>query len=305
MATNSSSKTSFAKPAASAEDLLEKLVNVHGLTFPANERQTALNYLRHVGAYRLKGYWFQKADPISKRFPAGFTFKSIQDRYEFDKELRALTAAAIETVEVSVRCAIANYLSSKHTPHWFLDPKIFKPIKEWGIGNLIRKIEEEVFRSSEKVFIAHYFSNHDDPYLPPSWAVSECVTFGFWSRTYQILRDNNDQKAIAMKFKVAEPDVFRSWIHTTTVIRNLVAHHGRLLGVKLGVSPSNYKSAKIKFSDNKSFFAAATVINYLLMQTGLPQQWKGDLLNLFAKYSASISPSEIGFPNNWDQLPGW
>lgn len=296
-------KTTFSKPAQTPEQLLSKL-RAHGLVVPADDESKALAYLRYVGAYRLKGYWFHLLNPATKTFPEGWTFQELADRCELDRELRAATIEAIDRLEVAIRSVMANYLSLKHSPHWFLNPGVFKPTRSWGFGQLVRKIEDEVRRADGKRFVAHYFERHDQPYLPPSWSISECVSFGFWSRTYAVLNDPNDKKAICKRFGVDQADVFQSWIHTLTVVRNIAAHHGQFLRVKLGVSPANYKAAGITFGDQKSFFAAATVIHYMLMQTSLPQRWKNDLQGIFARYP-SVDPEELGFPANWDTSTGW
>lgn len=294
--------TTFSKKALSTADLLAKL---QGQGLIVNDTQKALNYLQYVGAYRLKGYWHHLADKKTKQFPPGLSFDHIAERCEFDRELRSATIEAIDRLEVAIRSTIANYLSLSHGPHWYLETKIFKPTNEWGMGQLLQKIESEVKREkSKKHFVSHYFLNHDDPYLPPSWAVCECVSFGLWSRTYEILRDPNDKKAISMKFAIDQPDVFKSWTHAITVIRNVVAHHGQLLKGKLGVSPCSYKSKGVIFSNNQHFFAIATVIQYLLTQTNLPHRWKDDLRAIFAKYP-NVPIAEIGFSANWESSPGW
>ncbi len=296
-------KLPYHKRALKPEQLLQKLRD-NGLIVAPGKEKLALAYLRSIGAYRLKGYWHHLASPATKRFQGGVTFDAIVARCEFDRELRAATFTAIERLEVAIRAAIANLLSLRHSAHWFLQPSIFKPTRDWGLGQLIRKVEEEVRRSEGKRFIDHYFSRHDEPYLPPSWAISECVTFGLWSRTYSILRDSDDKKIICKRFAVDEPEVFKSWIHSLSVVRNLVAHHGQVLRVKLGVAPANYKKAGIRFGDPKSFFAIATVIQYLLRQTSLPNTWATDLETIFAKYP-TVLPIELGFPAFWKSAPGW
>lgn len=296
-------KTTFAKNAATTESLLEKL-ETRGLVVSPQDRASALTYLQCVGGYRLKGYWFHLVDPRTKQFPPGFQFAQIAERYEFDRELRVASIDAIDRLEVAIRATIANHLSLKYSPHWFLKTDIFKPTREWGVGQLIRKIEEEVRRSEGKQFVGHYFNKYDSPYLPPSWAVSECVTFGLWSRTFAILRDANDKKAIAKCFGVETTEVFQSWIHMLTVVRNIVAHHGQLLRVKLGVAPANYKKAGIKFSDSKSFYAAATVVQFLLNNTNLPHRWQSDLKEIFQRYP-HVNISDIGFPNGWETGTDW
>lgn len=299
--TTSPAHLPFVKPARTPEDLLQKLKH-NGLVVPDDAQ--ALAYLRGVGAYRLKGYWHHVIDPTTKQFPTGYGFENIRQRCELDREVRAATIEAIDRLEVAVRSVMANHLSLAHSPHWFLDHRIFKPTGNWGIGALIRKVEDEVGRAKGKPFIKHYFDRHDDPYLPPSWAISECVSFAMWSRTYAILRDPNDKRTVAKRFGVDQPEVFQSWIHALTVLRNLAAHHGQLLNVQLGVAPSNYKKASITFAQPKSFFATATVVQYLLRQTALPQRWKSALEGVFTAYPL-VSPSELGFPPNWQTASGW
>ncbi|MFJ1300044.1 Abi family protein [Pseudomonadota bacterium AL_CKDN230030165-1A_HGKHYDSX7] len=290
----------FRKPALPAQALLIKLKR-QGLSV-ADDAQ-ALTYLEGVGGYRLKGYWHHAIDASTKRFKPGFDFEHIRQNCELDREVRAATIQAIERLEVAIRAVMANHLSLRHSPHWYLDHRIFKPTRDWGIGQLIRKVESETLRSHSS-FIKHYFTHHDDPYLPPSWAISECVSFGMWSQTYAILRDVNDKKAIAMRFGVSVPDVFESWIHTLAVVRNTSAHHGQLLRVQLRVNPAQYKRAGIVFAQPKSFFAAATVIQYLLQQTQLPHHWKSSLGEIFHRYPR-VPPSDLGFLPGWQASPGW
>lgn len=296
-------KVAFSKKASTPEQLLAKL-EAQGLMVSAADRPQALVYLRCVGGYRLKGYWFHVVDPATKRFPPAYTFDQIVQRCEFDRHLRAATIAAIDRLEVAIRTVMANYLSQAHSPHWFLDARIFKPTASWGMGRFIKKIEDEVGRAQGKRFVGHYLNHYDDPYLPPSWVITECVTFGLWSHAFGILRNPADKKAISKKFGVDQTEVFSSWIHVLTVVRNIAAHHGQLLRVRLGVAPANYKAQQIRFADPKSFFAAATVIQYLLRQTGLPHQWKTDLEAIFSAHP-SVPIAELGFPALWSTSPGW
>jgi hypothetical protein len=65
------------------------------------------------------------------------------------------------------------------------------------------------------------------------------------------------------------------------------------LKVKLGVVPATYKVKSIKFGNQKSFFSAATVIQYLLSQTGLPQAWIEDIDAIFNKYPL-VDKADVG-----------
>jgi Abortive infection bacteriophage resistance protein len=285
-------KTPFNKQALTPEKLLAKY-QAQGLIVDANQIDLALNYFRYVGAYRLKGYLHHFIDSTTKQLPADFTLAHLIQQYECDRELRALTIDAVDRIEVAVRSVMANYLSLKYSPHWFLSSDIFSSSAHWTFGQLIRKIETDVQQAKDKHFIEHYFKHYDSPHLPPSWAISECVSFGFWSKTYEILHYPQDKKAISMKFNIDQPEVFRSWIHTLTVVRNLAAHHSQLLRIKLRIKPVNYKSHAIRFSPSDSFGAASTVIQFLLNQVQSHNTWQNDLQALKQKYPL-VNPSDYG-----------
>lgn len=297
----------YSKPAQTPEQLLDKMKR-QGLVVAPEDEATALRYLRYVGHYRLKGYWHHLVDPEKKCFPAGLTFEQIARRYELDRELRVLVMAALERLETAIRSVMANHLSLTHGPHWFLKPEIFKSTPRMDHHRLLQKIEEEVGRAKND-FVEHYRATYDDPYLPPSWAVSECVSFGFWSNTYQILLDRKDRKRICEQFKVDEESVFQSWIHALSVLRNIAAHHGRFLRTAFSVAPVDYRKQKITFDDarreHKTFFASATVIHYLLRAFDRHDEWKQDLKKLFSKYPEIDLKRELGFSGDWETRPGW
>lgn len=292
----------FSKTAKSPAALLQKLVDQNLIV---TDQGLAERYITFVGHYRLKGYWFHLTDPATKQFKPGTTFESIQQRYEFDREIRAIILEAIERLEVAIRSSLCNFLSLKHSPHWYLDAGIFKPSGKFGLGQMLSKIESEVDRSSSKLFIRAYYKEYDDPYLPPSWAMSECVSLGMWSRTYKMLRDPLDKKAISSKFGIAQVEVFESWLHTLTVLRNMAAHHDRFLGQKLGVGPTNLKNKNIKFQDNKSVYAALTVVHFLLNAIRFNTAFNQRFIELEKRYGMGLM-QELGFPNNWQtDTSGW
>lgn len=290
----------FKKPAESADQLLDRLI-ARGLL--VSDRSAALAYLRYVGGYRLKGFWFQLTDPVSKQFRASTAFEDIVQRYEFDRQLRNLTFDEIGRIEIAIRCAISDRLSHQYGPHWFIKPEIFVQRADFGFGSMVKIIEDSVMRSKAP-FIVHYRQRYDDPCLPPSWGVTECVSFGFWSRTYKILRDHNERKSISMKFDVEEPVVFESWLHSLSYLRNMICHHARLLGAKFVIAPSRYAKRNIRFSDPQSFHAHATIMNFLMKRTGMPSDWKADLHALFSRFP-TVNPRDIGFIQGWQTKGGW
>lgn len=288
-------KTPFTKKALSSQDLLRKLKD-QGLG--VQDESLALKYMDYVGHYRLKGYWYQLQDPETKIFTQGITFEEIVSRYELDREVRAIIFESVERLEVAVRTVICNYLSLKYSPHWYLESSIFVIKGKVGIQNLLSKIEEEVRRSNNKEFISSYYAKYDYPQLPPSWAMSECVSLGVWSRIFSILRVPTDKKSIASKFGIHSVEVFTNWLHTLSVLRNMAAHHDRFLDNKLGVGPKNYTLGKIHFSDNKSPYAALTMIHVLLESVWRNGGLKKSMVNLEDTYG-SVLFNRMGFPGDW------
>ncbi|WP_353862056.1 Abi family protein [Azospirillum formosense] len=292
----------FAKQSQNPTYILAKLKarNLH-----VASDQVALAYLQHVGGFRLKGYYHHLTDPATKMFARGTTFDNIVQRYEFDCELRALTFRAITRLEISLRSIMANQLSMRYGPHWFFDRTKFSSDNNWNIDKTVIKIEDAVIDAFKQPYIQHYYTRTNSPPLPPSWAVSECMTFGAWSLIYKYIKDQSVKKVISMRFNIDRPDVFGSWLHTTSFLRNVVAHHDRLLNKYISVSPLDYKKMNITFAGNsQTMFACATVMNILLKASGLPQTWKTDLAELFTKYPM-INIAEIGFPVDWQSQPGW
>lgn len=295
-------KPPFAKAALTPQALLAKL-KAQGLI--VNDDSTALKYIAYVGHFRLKGYWYQLQDSATKNFLPNITFEHIRERYECDREIRAIIMESAERLEVAVRSVICNLLSLKHSPHWYLKMEIFAPKGRVGIGQVLSKIEGEVERASSRLYIKAYYDSYDDPYLPPSWAMSECVTLGTWSKIFAMLRDPIDRKVISSKFGITQVEVFESWLHALTVLRNMAAHHDRFIDVKIGVSPTNLKLKGIKFTDNKTVYASLTVIHVLLSSIGFNGSFKERLISMEERYGAAHFQG-MGFPEHWKtEVKGW
>jgi abortive infection bacteriophage resistance protein len=298
-----SEKKTFTKPAISPKQHVQRWRD-RGLPLNDDEARAALQLLTFVSAYRLKGYWLPLVDPATERFRSWVRLEHIVRRYQLDQDAKRILSNAMGPLEVAVRTVISDTLSARHSPHWFLKAEVLRPTQDHSLGMILRKIEEEVERARERPFVAHYRKQYNEPYLPPSWAISECVSFGLWSRIYKVLRAPEDRMAICKVFKIDQPEVFESWLHACTVARNIAAHNDRFFGVKLSVAPSNYKRIGLKFTDQKSYFAIATVMHILLQPTGQAVTWRQAVETLDQSYSAEELRG-LGFPQDWRRHPGW
>ena len=85
----------------------------------------------------------------------------------------------------------------------------------------------------------------------------------------------------------------------------MAAHHDRFLHNKLRVSPVNHTAKNIKFTDNRSVYAALTVIHLLLDAIGFNATFKQRIINLEVIYGMEML-QELGFPKNWPSgAVGW
>ena len=102
----------FNKPSTSISEQIS-ILRERGLTI--DDLSQAEHRLKHIGYYRLAGYWrhFQ-TDTIKHIFSEGFTFEAVLELYYFDRELRFLLLQAIESIEVSFRSTLSRIYGNIH-----------------------------------------------------------------------------------------------------------------------------------------------------------------------------------------------
>lgn len=300
----------YSKPPTTIQEQVALLQN-RGLLISDEERLK--RYLRSIGYFRLSGYAiaFQKKDPSdSHQFRTGTNFDHVLSAYVFDRKLRLLVLDALERIEVAFRVAVSHELSVRHGSHWFMDSNIFSArfCHTEFITRVKREIHYDDARSGiERVtkcleYILHYYSNYEDPDLPPSWMVFETLSFGTVSNIFNNLKPDK-QKIIAKNFNMHH-EVLASWIHSISHLRNLVAHHSRLWNRIFTIKPKIAKRYSTELADNSRFYAQAVILQILLSSTAHRSQWAKRLFQLLEEYRNTQS-KELGFPNNWNHQEFW
>ncbi len=114
----------YGKPALTHDELVDRWVQ-RGLEIP--DRARALRYARHLGYFRLSPYTIPfQLNGSTHQFRRGVTFDDVLDLYVFDRELRLLVMDALERVEVAVRSALTDHMSTAGGgPYWWIDPVTF------------------------------------------------------------------------------------------------------------------------------------------------------------------------------------
>lgn len=271
--------------------------------------EEAPHFLANISYYRLQGYWWEMQDDnVDHHFRDGSVFENVIDLYNFDRRFRLIIFNAIERIEIALRTKLIYHLSLAYGPHWYMTPSIFQDPKKHT--SFLAKINMDMSNSSEE-FIVKHFENHPDE-LPESWKSLEVLTLGTLSKLYSNLKHQLPEKSkIASEFGLNNQKYLVSWLLSITVIRNIIAHHGRLWNRViinkydwpqtskkpiLGYIPDNYQRRKI--------FPILSGILYLNDYISPGNHLRQELNDLFAQFPA-IPLQRMGFPENWQEQPIW
>ena len=245
----------YDKPPMTIESLVTRLGD-RGMEIPSRDRAT--RYLRHIGYYRLSPYTipFQQGRP-DHQFHPGTSFDDVLDLYVFDRKLRLLVLDALERVEVAVRAALTDHMSTTYgDSHWYTNPTHFTKLRSHSnLLGIVQTTSEKRLSGAPETgdgrfvhpsALKHYLTTYGTPAMPPSWVMVENLTIGQLSSMFRNLRRRSDRNNIAKSIGLTSP-VLESWMSTYTRVRNISAHHGRLWNVGLGVYPVIPTSSSISW----------------------------------------------------------
>lgn len=108
------------------------------------------------------------------------------------------------------------------------------------------------------------------------------------------------------------PDtVLTSWLQSLTDLRNACAHHARLWGMKLTVSPPAKPAGRnlVRYAPEmtrpETFYARATMMKALLDPLGHGGEWR-DTLRATLTGCEHVDPAtHLGFTPDWHSTPAW
>ncbi|MCX6165399.1 MAG: Abi family protein [Ignavibacteriae bacterium] len=295
----------YKKPVLTFEEQIDLLTS-RGLTI--TDKGFALTTLKNISYYRLSAYMlpFQDKSQIGNHiYKSNTDFKDILNLYNFDSDLRVLLFTAIEKIEIAVRTKIIYHLSHIYEPHWYLNEKLFS--KSDFHKQLMGEIKN-IFENSKETFICHYRKKYNNPYLPPSWMVLEVLSFGQLSKIYFYLNKKNDKRIISNDFRI-HADIFGSWLHCISYIRNLCAHHSRLWNKYLAIKPIFPKKTIDLWINSaipypNKIYGSIVIIKYLLNTINPHNDFSEKLKFLLTGYN-HIDLFALGFPKEWFNDDFW
>ena len=265
----------------------------------------AASILSHVNFYRMRGYWEPFIDgtiPGNRhRFQAGTTFDDVVERYNFDRQLRALLLDAFNHIEVSVRTRWTYHLaysqgggSSAH-----LNPSLFSKAYHDNLLSLHNSYRRHGQRTHRYDFVNC-----------PIWAIVEAMSFRQLS---EWLRDTIAQvrQQVARTYGLDERILLPLLRHLVP-IRNICAHHERLWDrdfiTKLTVPRrlGSYSQPGTFFNpvDTGKIYNALVMIAHLTQVITGNSDWAQNLVALMNRYG-NVPQNQMGFVSGWRNFGIW
>lgn len=295
--------------AKSPKTISEQITLLKGRNMAFRDETSAPHFLANISYYRLKGYWWEmQDDKVSHHFRDGSCFEDVIDLYNFDRHFRLIVFNAIERIEIALRTKMIYHLSLTYGADWYLDPSLF-PNKRY-FSDFQYKIHGELSDSSEE-FIRKHYENHPNE-NPESWKALEVLTLGALSKLYRnIAHQLPEKNVIAREFGLYNQKYLSSWLMSTTLIRNIIAHHGRLWNRviinKYDWPPSTPEPLLNYVPDNfqrRKVFPILSAILYLSDRISPGHHIGSELLTLFRSYP-QLELYRMGFPKDWENQPIW
>lgn len=252
--------------------------------------------------YRFSEYassFYQNPKSENPIFRPNTSYEEIWRLDLFDRKLRLLTLDVIERIEVSARSILSDCMSLdddsmsqgslSYGPHWFMNEEFYHDKKY--CPTFCSEIEKETGKNNpdQRIpSISRYYSQYDEPALPPSWMVMEALSMG--KRTLALSKlTGTAPKKVASQYGLP-PVLLISWLGSLAWTRNVVAHQGRLWNRYIKRPPRVPKPVGLycpDFSHNAStYYATVCVCFCLLKRIVTKSTWADQLQNLFVEFSS-------------------
>lgn len=285
-------KTPYTGKPTTPEEQIE-LLKATGIQIKDDEYcKSCLNY---VGYYRLFAYVKPLISSTENKI---IPFDHVWDLYIFDRKLRLLVIDAIERIEVAFRVSISEVMSGKHGAFWYTQRVHFKR-PEWH-GEFMAKVSE-LIRQFKHPLIKHFYRTYTNSKFPPSWLITECLTFGTWSKVFDNLKLRSDRIAIANRLDMKLMELL-SWIKCLTELRNICAHHQRLWNHFFRHIPKN---APAQHCQQHHFYQQLYIVVVMLEKIAPKSDWKKRMYFLLEEYKHLPIHGKMGFSANWSSDPIW
>ncbi len=259
------------------------------------DEKFARETLKYINYYRLSNY-FEPFEVTRHRYEEGTSFGKIMAIYEMDRKLRSVLIAALEEIEIALRAAVSNFHALKYGAQGYLNPNTFD--RSHNHQSFTSRINHLIDCNDEREFVKHYNSKYGGRF--PLWVVMELFSFGTLAFFYKDMHAQ-DKKKLANEYYHCSPTEMDNWIFCLNELRNYCAHYNRLYGNTFPVIPKTPNSMEMELQPD--------VFGYIIVMKQLyhnPSNWNERVVKpitrMINKNSDIIRLSDLGFPNDWEQL---
>ena len=263
--------------------------------------EAAIEVLRRVSYYRFSGYLiaYRKDDGT---YMDGLSFEKAAAIYAFDQDLRGLVSKAVSEIEISTKSIIAYYHSHRYGELGYLDEVNFN--EQHDHECFIEQFEAVTRNNKNTLYVRHHINKYDGKF--PIWIATELFTMGMISIFFADLK-KDAKKAIAREYNT-DYTYLESWLHCSSVLRNICAHHGRLYNNRFHQNPKLPREyAKYANMNIRSLFKQLYMLK--MLYSNWCNDWNNAILlplsALIEKYVTSLDIADMGFPQNWDEALAW
>ena len=293
----------YPKEFLSVSQLIQKLKDA-GMIIDSQD--DAAKALTTIGYYRLKGYSFQLIDPVTQNYVQDTKLSDVLKLYHFDSELSHLIFGFLSQIEIALRARLVNAFQMKQDALILNDSSAFSYKERYWKNQ--GSVASEISRSND-VFIKHNFDNHDGAI--PIWASVEVMSFGTLSKIIKNLKTGNQSVFSKLvydyRFKnvhgnMVNPtkDMFTSWIHAVSIMRNVCAHNGRIYNRSISTRPELIDLDRINPQPRYyGLYQVFLSMKYLRPSDEAWEKFMDEFKSLLQEYLGIYEVSRMSFPSDW------
>lgn len=274
----------------------EQVENLKELGLIIDDEEYARRILNDISYFRIIKAYSLGLKEKNSNYHDNIGFKQIVELYLFNANFRQITFAEIETIEVNVRCRVANYFAENYGILGYLDASNFISKEYYEI--FLNDIDEEIGRNAKAPFVKNFRENYKGGMLP-IYALVEIFSFGTLSKFYKNMK-NVDKKEIAKTFGIGYT-YLESWLESIAYVRNICAHYGRLYNAKLTKTPRLYDEYRDIGIRNNRMFGVLLCMKHILKNNSHWNIYVDQIEMLIDKYE-NVNIRTMGFPQNWKEL---
>jgi abortive infection bacteriophage resistance protein len=255
------------------------------------DEQFCLEKLQSINYYRLSAYFLPFKNP-DNTYRTGTTFNQVYNIYEFDRSLRSILLAALEEIEIFLRCNFAYFHAHKYGSLGYLDSANFS--SRHNSDRFKEILDREIENNKNVLFVKHHIEEYGGQF--PAWVITELFTFGMLSYFYADLI-SRDQKYLSKYLYHNIPKNIISYLRCCTDLRNICAHYGRLY---YRIFPAIPADITVKESAKRRLWGQMQAVKILFPNK---DNWNTKIVpklqKLFSSFENDIQLWHIAFPDNW------